>query len=57
VGAQNRYGHPAAATLARLAAHRVDCWRTDRDGTISVTTDGHRMTVRGGGRTATYDIQ
>jgi competence protein ComEC len=34
VGADNSYGHPTAATLAALAAHRVPTLRTDRDGTI-----------------------
>jgi competence protein ComEC len=34
VGADNSYGHPTAATLAALAAHRVPILRTDRDGTI-----------------------
>jgi competence protein ComEC len=52
----NNYGHPAAETLARLLQHRVEVWRTDRDGSVTVTTDGQRMTVVGGGRTATYDV-
>jgi competence protein ComEC len=34
VGAGNSYGHPTAATLATLAAHRIPTMRTDRDGTI-----------------------
>jgi competence protein ComEC len=34
VGAGNPYGHPSAATLAVLAAHRVPTLRTDRDGTL-----------------------
>lgn len=34
VGADNTYGHPAPAVLARLAAHGVVIRRTDRDGTI-----------------------
>jgi competence protein ComEC len=36
VGAGNSYGHPTAATLAALAAHRVPALRTDRDGTIAL---------------------
>jgi competence protein ComEC len=36
VGAGNPYGHPTAATLATLAAHRVPTLRTDRDGTIAL---------------------
>ncbi len=40
VGANNSYGHPAAATLARLSSAGIQLWRTDQDGTISVTSDG-----------------
>ncbi len=41
VGADNRYGHPAPSTLDRLAASGARIWRTDRDGTLSVSLDGH----------------
>jgi competence protein ComEC len=54
---QNTYGHPAAETLERLLRHRVEVWRTDRDGSVTVTTDGQRMTMKARGRTATYDVQ
>ena len=43
---RNDYGHPAPATLTRLAAHGVPVRRTDQEGTISVSTDGRRMRVR-----------
>ncbi len=43
---RNDYGHPAPETLARLEARRVALLRTDRDGTVSVTTDGTTMRVR-----------
>jgi beta-lactamase superfamily II metal-dependent hydrolase len=43
---RNDYGHPAPATLARLAAHEVQVRRTDQAGTITVSTDGTRMRVR-----------
>lgn len=33
-GEGNPFGHPAAATLRALAAHRVPTLRTDRDGTV-----------------------
>lgn len=33
-GARNRYGHPDAELLARLAAADVPCWRTDRLGAL-----------------------
>src|SRR5262249_19739342 len=36
VGADNPYGHPTAATLRSLGAHRVRVLRTDRDGTIVI---------------------
>jgi competence protein ComEC len=43
---RNDYGHPAPETLARLGSRRVKVLRTDRDGTVSVTTDGTMMSVR-----------
>ena len=45
VGRDSPFGHPAPATLARLAAARADVWRTDRDGAIHVRTDGRRLDV------------
>jgi competence protein ComEC len=54
---RNDYGHPAPATLARLAAHAIPVRRTDRDGTVSVTTDGVRMQVSSGQGTAEYDVR
>ncbi|HET7470996.1 MAG TPA: DNA internalization-related competence protein ComEC/Rec2 [Gemmatimonadales bacterium] len=54
---RNDYGHPAPATLERLRAHGVAVHRTDREGTVSVTTDGMRMTVSSGGGTASYDVR
>jgi competence protein ComEC len=53
----NDYGHPAGATLARLAAHGVEVRRTDRDGEVDVTTDGRRMTVRSARGWASYDVR
>jgi beta-lactamase superfamily II metal-dependent hydrolase len=44
VGAGNDYGHPHAETLERLQkASKI--YRTDLDGTITVTTDGSTYTV------------
>jgi competence protein ComEC len=54
---RNNYGHPAAATLARLRSHRVDVRRTDRDGEVDVVTDGKTMTVRSKGRKETYELR
>jgi len=45
VGKDNRYGHPAADALARLDAAHVEVFRTDRDGTVDVQTDGRQMTI------------
>ncbi len=44
-GRDNRYGHPAAQTLQRLAAHNATVFRTDDDGAVTVTTDGTSAVV------------
>ena len=54
---QNTYGHPSPVTLRRLRRRRVDVWQTNREGTISVTTDGSRMTMQSSDRTTTYDVR
>jgi competence protein ComEC len=54
---QNTYGHPAPETLERLRRHRVTLWRTDRDGLVTVTTDGRRMIVRAASHSMTYDVR
>jgi len=43
VGARNTYGHPAPEVVARLAAHGVHVHRTDREGTITLESDGQRV--------------
>jgi competence protein ComEC len=43
VGARNTYGHPAPEVVARLAAHGVHAHRTDREGTITLESDGQRV--------------
>ncbi len=45
VGADNTYGHPAQATLERLAAHGASVYRTDLDGSVEISTDGHDLNV------------
>ncbi len=42
VGERNRFGHPKKATLKRLADYGCKIFRTDRDGSIRITTDGKR---------------
>jgi competence protein ComEC len=46
-GVDNRYRHPHSETLERLTRHEVGIWRTDREGTVTITTDGRTMTVLG----------
>ena len=45
-GRHNRFGHPAPSTLARLDAHGVQTFRTDRQGAITFVSDGHTVTAR-----------
>jgi competence protein ComEC len=45
VGAGNRYGHPAPDVLARLSARGVHVHRTDREGTITLESDGQRVQI------------
>jgi len=53
-GAGNPYGHPARATMDRLAAAGARVLRTDRDGTVVATFQADEMSVRAeGGRAAT----
>jgi competence protein ComEC len=48
VGAENSYGHPAPATLATLAAHRVPVLRTDRSGTIVLDVGRNSVSIGAG---------
>jgi competence protein ComEC len=45
-GAENKYGHPTQSTLDRLAADRVQLFRTDLQGEITVITDGKDFQVQ-----------
>ncbi|MEC7526317.1 MAG: DNA internalization-related competence protein ComEC/Rec2 [Myxococcota bacterium] len=50
-GRQNRFGHPHPEVWARLTALVPRALRTDRDGAVTVRSDGHRLqveTTRGG---------
>ncbi len=53
----NRYGHPAPEALERLAEAHAEVWRTDRDGTVTVTVAESTMTVRGRRPARTYSIR
>lgn len=47
VGAGNDYGHPAPSTLTALSdVPSLRLFRTDREGTVTVETDGRRIEVR-----------
>ncbi|HXE58727.1 MAG TPA: DNA internalization-related competence protein ComEC/Rec2, partial [Gemmatimonadales bacterium] len=52
----NRYGHPAPATVGRLRRAGVSLWRTDRDGSVTVTTDGRRMVITADGREERFQL-
>ncbi len=45
-GRHNRFGHPAPSTLARLDAHNVQTFRTDKQGAITFVSDGRTVTAR-----------
>ncbi len=46
-GSGNRYGHPHAATLARLDSARIRrVWRTDRDGTLCIQAQSSGWKIR-----------
>ena len=45
-GAHNLFGHPHPDTLARLAAHGVQTFRTDRNGAITFESDGKTVTAQ-----------
>ena len=47
----NPYGHPNPGTVARLQASGAEVFRTDLDGSVAITTDGHGLTAQAtGGR-------
>jgi competence protein ComEC len=46
VGRANAYGHPAPHVLGRLRDAGAEIFRTDLDGQITVTTDGHTVWTR-----------
>ena len=54
---RNHYGHPAPETLDRLHAAGAQAWRTDLEGTVTVTTDGRTFSVKGARSAATFDTR
>jgi competence protein ComEC len=55
VGSGNEYHHPAPETVARLERAGIRVWRTDRDGTVTLETDGDHLQVRAAGPTPPLD--
>lgn len=45
VGRNNTFGHPSRETLQRLTDCGAQVFRTDRDGAVTITTDGENMHV------------
>ncbi len=45
VGTRNRFGHPTATALHALSESGARVWRTDRDGAVTITTDGHALAI------------
>lgn len=45
VGNKNRYGHPHPTTLQRLEDFKIPYYRTDTDGTVTITSDGNQFTI------------
>ena len=42
-GRGNRFGHPTAEVLQRLESIGATVMRTDRDGQVTIETDGHSL--------------
>lgn len=44
-GFENSYGHPNCEVIERLEEHHAGVLRTDRDGLVTLRTDGRRLSV------------
>ncbi len=44
-GFENSFRHPHPKVLERLSAHRAGILRTDRDGLVTIRTDGRRISI------------
>ncbi len=45
VGEGNRFGHPSTEVIERLERMGVEVYRTDRNGTVTITSDGKELRV------------
>lgn len=55
VGLNNEYGLPKADIISRLTVSGATVYRTDQDGTITITTDGNTLTTIENGQTITQN--
>lgn len=46
VGQDNTYNHPNNDTLKRLSENKVTTYRTDKDGTVILSSDGYNITSK-----------
>jgi competence protein ComEC len=53
-GFENSYGHPNRDVIERLSAHQAVVYRTDRNGLVSIRTDGRRFYVDAAGPTSPW---
>ena len=44
-GKHNLFGHPSPLVMDRVQSRRIRVFRTDRDGAITVTSDGHKLSI------------
>jgi beta-lactamase superfamily II metal-dependent hydrolase len=45
VGKDNPYGHPSPLTLSKLKSIGAEILKTDEQGTITITSDGHTIKI------------
>ena len=45
VGIPNSYGHPSNETITKLNNKNIDIYRTDKKGTIVISTDGNNINI------------
>lgn len=57
VGEKNRFGHPTSVVLENLKKHKVNIWRTDKQGTISVECDLNRCVPKTKNNLKTIDTR